>query len=97
MVRIAADPQHQTLTFWDNGDRHDGAGAGGQPGHAGALGTRQFVEALEAAQREKASDRPQLIGQFGVGFYSAFLVADRVEVISRPRRRAGVSLELRRP
>ena len=49
----------------------------------GAEGTRQFMEAMEAAQRDKASDRPQLIGQFGVGFYSAFLVAERVEVISR--------------
>ncbi|HVZ35602.1 MAG TPA: molecular chaperone HtpG, partial [Polyangiaceae bacterium] len=46
-------------------------------------GTRQFTAALEAAQRASAAERPQLIGQFGVGFYSAFLVADRVEVVSR--------------
>ena len=43
-------------------------------------GTRMFGEALASAKPE---DRPSLIGQFGVGFYSAFMVADRVEVTSR--------------
>src|SRR5208282_3783766 len=43
-------------------------------------GTRAFGETLAAARPE---DRPNLIGQFGVGFYSAFMVADRVEVTSR--------------
>jgi molecular chaperone HtpG len=43
-------------------------------------GTRAFGEALASAKPE---DRPNLIGQFGVGFYSAFMVADRVEVTSR--------------
>jgi molecular chaperone HtpG len=83
MVRISADPQHQTLTFWDNGIGMTSQELEDNLGTLARSGTRQFVEALEAAQREKASERPQLIGQFGVGFYSAFLVADRVEVISR--------------
>jgi molecular chaperone HtpG len=45
-------------------------------------GTRQFAQALAQAQKERDSSL-NLIGQFGVGFYSAYLVADRVEVISR--------------
>ncbi|WP_075290751.1 molecular chaperone HtpG [Pararhizobium arenae] len=43
-------------------------------------GTRAFMERIEAA---KAGDGAQLIGQFGVGFYSAFMVANRVDVVSR--------------
>src|SRR6202044_3184354 len=43
-------------------------------------GTRAFAQTLSSARPE---DRPSLIGQFGVGFYSAFMVADRVEVTSR--------------
>ena len=83
MVRIAPDPQHQTLTFWDNGIGMTAQELEENLGTLARSGTRQFVEAMEAAQRDKASDRPQLIGQFGVGFYSAFLVAERVEVVSR--------------
>jgi molecular chaperone HtpG len=80
-VRISPDPDQGTLTFSDNGI---GMGAKELEENLGTLarsGTRQFVEALEAAQ--KTGERPQLIGQFGVGFYSAFLVADRVDVVSR--------------
>ncbi len=43
-------------------------------------GTRAFSQSLADAKPE---ERPSLIGQFGVGFYSAFMVADRVEVTSR--------------
>src|SRR5262249_30372460 len=44
-------------------------------------GTRAFLDALRKAD---AQQRPDLIGQFGVGFYSSFMVADRVTVVSRP-------------
>jgi molecular chaperone HtpG len=80
-VRISADPDEQTLTFWDNGIGMSQSDLEENLGTLARSGTRRFVEALEAAQKE--ADRPQLIGQFGVGFYSAFLVADRVDVVSR--------------
>lgn len=80
-VRISADPDKQTLTFWDNGIGMTASELEENLGTLARSGTRQFIEAIEAAQKE--GNRPQLIGQFGVGFYSAFLVADRVEVVSR--------------
>ena len=48
-------------------------------------GTREFMQALTGDQKKDA----HLIGQFGVGFYSAFIVADKVDVCSAPRRPAG--------
>jgi molecular chaperone HtpG len=80
-VRIIPDAEGKTLTFADNGIGMSGQELEENLGTLARSGTRQFVEALEAAR--DAADKPQLIGQFGVGFYSAFLVADRVEVVSR--------------
>jgi molecular chaperone HtpG len=77
-VRVIPDPDQKTLTFSDNGIGMSAAELEDNLGTLARSGTRQFVEALEAAR-----DKPQLIGQFGVGFYSAFLIADRVEVVSR--------------
>ncbi len=79
-VRIIPDADAGTLTFWDNGIGMSEQELEDNLGTLAKSGTRQFVEALEAADK---NERPQLIGQFGVGFYSAFLVADRVEVTSR--------------
>ena len=80
-VRIIPDAEQKTLTFSDNGIGMSAEELEENLGTLARSGTRQFVEALEAAR--DAADRPQLIGQFGVGFYSAFLVADRVDVVSR--------------
>ena len=79
-IRIVPDKAARTLLIAD-----DGIGMGRQDlidnlGTIARSGTRAFGEALAAARPE---DRPSLIGQFGVGFYSAFMVADRVEVTSR--------------
>lgn len=80
-VRLIADAEANTLTIWDNGVGMSAEDLDENLGTLAKSGTRQFTEALEAAQ--KGGDQPQLIGQFGVGFYSSFLVADSVEVISR--------------
>ncbi len=79
-IRIVPDKPARTLLIAD-----DGIGMTRQElidnlGTIARSGTRVFGEALAAAKPE---DRPNLIGQFGVGFYSAFMVAERVEVISR--------------
>jgi molecular chaperone HtpG len=79
-IRIVPDKQASTLVISD-----DGIGMSRQEmidnlGTIARSGTRAFAQTLASAKPE---DRPSLIGQFGVGFYSAFMVADRVEVTSR--------------
>ncbi|AZO33174.1 MULTISPECIES: molecular chaperone HtpG [unclassified Mesorhizobium] len=79
-IMIAADPDNKELVVEDNGigmSREEMAEALGTIARSG---TRAFMERVEAG---KATEDTQLIGQFGVGFYSAFMVADRVDVISR--------------
>src|SRR5688572_9586291 len=80
-IRIIPEPDQNTLTFSDNGIGMNAQELEDNLGTLARSGTRQFVEALEHAR--ETGEKPQLIGQFGVGFYSAFLVADRVEVVSR--------------
>ena len=79
-ITIAADTDNRQLAVEDNGigmTRDEMAEALGTIARSG---TRAFIERVEAG---KATEDSQLIGQFGVGFYSAFMVADRVDVISR--------------
>ncbi len=92
-VTITANKEARTLTFEDNGigmDRDDLLNA---LGTIASSGTRAFVErtgqtAGKKNEEEKEADggaqsESRLIGQFGVGFYSVFMVADRVEVATR--------------
>jgi molecular chaperone HtpG len=79
-IRIVPDKEASTLHISD-----DGIGMTRQEmidnlGTIARSGTRVFAQNLATTKPE---DRPSLIGQFGVGFYSAFMVADRVEVTSR--------------
>jgi len=79
-ITIAADPDRKQLVVEDNGigmSRDEMAEALGTIARSG---TRAFMERIETA---KAGEDTQLIGQFGVGFYSVFMVADKVEVVSR--------------
>jgi len=78
-VTVSVDDAARTVTVSDNGI---GMSRGDAIEHLGTIarsGTREFFAQLSGDQQKDA----QLIGQFGVGFYSSFIVADRVTVISR--------------
>ena len=82
-VRVAFDAAAKTITITDNGIGLSADEAVANLGTIAKSGTREFMSALEGDQKKDA----QLIGQFGVGFYSGFIVADRIVVESR---RAGL-------
>ncbi len=79
-VRIVPDKAARTLAIEDSGVGMSREELGANLGTIARSGTRAFGQAMAEAKPE---DRVSLIGQFGVGFYSAFMVADRVEVTSR--------------
>ena len=78
-VRISFDADSRTITVRDNGVGMTREETAANLGTIARSGTRQFFESLTG---DSAKDT-QLIGQFGVGFYSSFIVADRVVVTSR--------------
>src|SRR2546423_5170111 len=80
-IKIIADEKEGTLTVSDNGIGMSRAQIVENLGTIAKSGTKAFMESLKAAN---AKYRPDLIGQFGVGFYASFMVAERVTVISRP-------------
>lgn len=78
-IRLTVDPEARTLTVADNGIGMNRDDLVENLGTIARSGTAAFVGNLSGDDRKDVS----LIGQFGVGFYSAFMVADRVEVLSR--------------
>ncbi len=78
-ITIDADPKAHTITITDNGIGMTREEAIEHLGTIAKSGTAEFLTKLTGDQKKDA----QLIGQFGVGFYSSFIVADRVEVFSR--------------
>ena len=86
-VTITADKNAKTLTIADNGIGMDEAEVIASLGTIARSGTKSFLDALGAAKDGNAEDKAAadvtLIGQFGVGFYSAFMVADKVDVLTR--------------
>lgn len=83
-IRIGFDAEAKTITIADNGIGMSRDEAIAHLGTIAKSGTREFFGKLTGDQKKDAN----LIGQFGVGFYSAFLVADRVTVLTR---RAGLA------
>lgn len=79
-IRLIPDADAGTLTVRDNGIGMSRETIVENLGTIARSGTKAFLEALKASN---AQQRPELIGQFGVGFYSAFMVADRVTVHTR--------------
>jgi molecular chaperone HtpG len=82
-VRVSFNEEAKTLTISDNGIGMSAEEAAAHLGTIAKSGTREFMAKLEGDQKKDA----QLIGQFGVGFYSGFIVADRITVETR---RAGL-------
>ena len=78
-VRVLFDAEAKTLTIRDNGIGMSAEEAASHLGTIAKSGTREFMAKLEGEQKKDAN----LIGQFGVGFYSGFIVADRITVETR--------------
>jgi molecular chaperone HtpG len=84
-IHIVADEKVKTLTISDNGVGMDDADMASALGTIARSGSKAFIEQIQAetSSDKKSKDAFSLIGQFGVGFYSAFMVADKIDVISR--------------
>jgi molecular chaperone HtpG len=78
-IRVSYDKEARTITVVDNGIGMSRAEVVEQIGTIAKSGTHEFFQSLTGDQQKDAS----LIGQFGVGFYSTFVVADRVTLITR--------------
>ncbi len=86
-VRVSFDKDARTLTIADNGIGMSQEEAIAHLGTIAKSGTREFMGKLSGDDKANAKDQGALIGQFGVGFYSGYIVADRITVESR---RAGL-------
>jgi len=90
-IRVSMDKEAQTVTISDNGIGMSRQEVTETIGTIASSGTKKFLDALsENKDQENGASQTQLIGQFGVGFYSAFIVADKVTIRTR---RAGLGAE----
>nr|HPR03177.1 molecular chaperone HtpG [Deltaproteobacteria bacterium] len=80
-IRIAADRKKRTITVEDNGIGMTYDEVVENVGTIAQSGSRAFLEAIEAMKKDTIA--PELIGQFGVGFYSSFIVADKVTLVTK--------------
>ena len=81
-INIAVDKKNKTITISDNGIGLSSDEMVETLGTIASSGTKAFLESAKTSENTKEFN-DQLIGQFGVGFYSAFMVADQVEVLSK--------------
>ena len=81
-IQIKSDKKAKTLTISDNGVGMDSDDLVSSLGTIARSGTKNFIEQLESSKQDD-ENKLSLIGQFGVGFYAAFMVAETVDVISR--------------
>ncbi|MGA2107284.1 MAG: molecular chaperone HtpG, partial [Syntrophorhabdales bacterium] len=88
MIRITPDKEKKTLTISDNGIGMTKDEVIEALGTIARSGTMEFLKGL---QGKDIKDNPELIGQFGVGFYSSFMVADKITVLSRKAGSGGAS------
>ncbi len=79
-IKVKIDKQNKTLTISDNGIGMTEDEIHKHIGTIAKSGTKEFIEKLEKA---KEGGEHNMIGQFGVGFYSAFMVADSIDVVTR--------------
>ena len=84
-IRISADPDSRTLRISDNGIGMTHDEIVENIGTIAHSGTQEFAAMIKKAKSKAKNSElpPELIGQFGVGFYSSFMVADKVELVSR--------------
>jgi molecular chaperone HtpG len=82
-IVVALDPAARQLAVEDNGIGMERDELIEALGTIARSGTKAFLDRIEAGQSGEGAEGQALIGRFGVGFYSAFMVAERVEVISR--------------
>ena len=82
-IEISTDKSDGSMIISDTGIGMSAEELDGALGTIAKSGTSEFLEKLEAQKTDDKTKSINLIGQFGVGFYSAFMVADRVEVLTR--------------
>jgi molecular chaperone HtpG len=80
-IRLETDKEKRTLSIIDNGIGMTRAEVIANIGTIAKSGTKEFLSAVKAARGKQIP--PELIGQFGVGFYSAFMVAEKVVLLTR--------------
>jgi molecular chaperone HtpG len=80
-IQLVIDPENKTLSISDNGIGMNRASVIENLGTLARSGSNEFIEKLKQAGGK--GDAPELIGQFGVGFYAGFMAADKISVLTR--------------